>query len=89
MSDTITGWAKDAEDAEVLTLAGLIAGLQQQLDLDPDMADRPVEIWPLGQDSRTRFVLTLVSGTGNPDPAAGGHLRTVLFAIRSSHGPKI
>lgn len=71
-------------DVDSLTVAGLIAALQGHIAIDPERADYPVVIWPLG--SRPNYLPVVVTASGNTDPEIGGHLRVALMALKAPAG---
>jgi len=74
-------------DAETFTVAGLIEALQEHVAIDPERADYPVVIWPVGRRAGNPNYLPAVAVTsGHSDPAIGGNLRVALFSLRAPEG---
>lgn len=71
--------------AQSLTVAGLIAALQQHVEIDPDRAGQPVQIVPIG--GTVRYFPLIAVGAGNDDPEIGsGQPKVMLLATRSPKG---
>lgn len=79
---TPDGTTGPVPNVDSLTVAQLIAALQEHVKIDPERARYPVAIWPLGRNSR-RYVPTVVTMSGNNDPKVGGHLQVALLSVRT------
>lgn len=82
---TPDGTTGPVPDVNSLTVAGLIEALQEHVAIDPERADYPVVVWPLG-GSRPNYLPVVVTATGNDDPEIGGHLRVALMALKAPAG---
>lgn len=82
---TPDGTTGPVPNVDSLTVAGLIEALQGHIAIDPERADYPVVVWPLGT-SRANCLPTVVVASGNDDPEIGGHLRVALMALKAPAG---